>query len=50
MNIERYLDDNNLHIFGLYTSAYVTDTVVIKRFWKQSDCKVTLFTDVLRKG
>jgi len=50
MNIQRDLDDNNLHLFGLYTTAYVTDTVVITRFWKQSACDVTLFTNVLRTG
>lgn len=50
MNIPRDLYDNNLHLFGLYTIAYVTHTVVITRFWKQSDCKLTLFTNLLRTG
>jgi hypothetical protein len=50
MNIPRDSDDNNLHLFGLYTISYVTDTVAITRFWKQSDCKLTLFTDLLRAG
>lgn len=50
MNISRDLDDNNLHLFGLYKIAYFTDTVVITRFWKQSDYKLTLFTNLLRTG